>query len=135
MRVAVRKIDGVDSVEVSLDRGVASITFRPGNRVGVEQVRGAIRSNGFTPKEADVRVQGVLTEQNGVLVLTVPGEDRAFRLVDDPQAAGVTARLRGAALGKAVVVDGTIAESKKEKARGASPATVAVRSFSPAEQK
>ncbi len=113
MRVAVKKIEGVDSIEVSLNRGVATISLAPDNRVTIEQVREAIRSNGFTPKAAEVRMRGRVIEQNGKLALSVAGQNRVYLLIDDAEAAGVAARIRGDALGKVVVLDGTVAETTR----------------------
>jgi copper chaperone CopZ len=47
--VAVGKIDGVRDVKVSLNEGRATIQFAAANRVSIEQVRKAIRANGFAP--------------------------------------------------------------------------------------
>ena len=52
MRVAVRKLDGVRSVTVSLNDGYADILLASQNTVTVERIREAIRRNGFTPREA-----------------------------------------------------------------------------------
>jgi len=106
------KIDGVEAAEVSLNRGVAIVRFRPDNRVTVERVRAAIRSNGFTPKAADVRVRGRVIEQDGELALFVPGQDRVYRLVGRPQAATVLLRVREA-VGKTVVIEGSVPEARK----------------------
>ena len=115
MRVAIRKIEGVASVEVSLERGLAVVAFRPQHEVTVERVREAIRRQGFAPKDAEVRIRGRVTEASGRLLLSVPGAERAFALVDDPAAAGVTARLRESARGRTVVVEGTLPESTRER--------------------
>ena len=58
--VAVKKIDGVESVEVTLNRGHAEIKLKPGNRVRIEQIWEAVRKQGLTPKEARVVVRGRL---------------------------------------------------------------------------
>jgi copper chaperone CopZ len=73
VRVAVRNLPGVDSVRVSLNEGYADVRFEPGSTVTVEQVREAIRKNGFTPREAQVRVRGRVTARGGDLVLEAPG--------------------------------------------------------------
>lgn len=58
MRVAVQRLDGVESVKVSLNDGVAEIRLAPDNSVTLARVREIIRSNGFSPKAAEVVVQG-----------------------------------------------------------------------------
>jgi len=52
VRVAVRKLDGVRSVTVSLNDGYADILLTSQNTVTVERIREAIRRNGFSPREA-----------------------------------------------------------------------------------
>jgi copper chaperone CopZ len=75
VRVAVRKLDGVESVEVSLERAAAAINLRPGNRITLSQLRQIIKNNGFTAKEATVTVVGMLTERGGKPALSVTGTD------------------------------------------------------------
>ena len=75
MRVAVRKLDGVESVEVSLERASAAINLRPGNRITLSQLRQIIKNNGFTAKEATVTVVGMLMERGGKPALSVTGTD------------------------------------------------------------
>lgn len=126
MRVAVKKLEGVEQVDVSLNIGLAVITFAPDNRVTVEQVREAIRKNGFTPKEAEVRLAGRVSETGGKLILQVPGWDRPYLLLDHPENAGATSQMRSSALGKDVVIDAVVPEAPK---RGAPSDTLRVRSF------
>ena len=75
MRVAVRKLDGVESVEVSLERASAAINLRPGNRITLSQLRQIIKNNGFTAKEAKVTAVGMLTERGGKPALSLTGTD------------------------------------------------------------
>jgi hypothetical protein len=75
VRVAVRKVEGVESVDVSLERASAAITLRPGNRITLPQLRQIIKNNGFTAKEATVTVLGTLTERGGKPALSVTGTD------------------------------------------------------------
>ena len=126
MRVAVKKLDGVDSVDVSLNEGLAAVWFMSENRVTVKQVRDAIRSNGFTPKSADIRVRGRVVEANGTLTLEASGQSVRFLLVDHPERAGLGAQLRSGAVGRLVLLEGTVPESSKG---GEAAVTLQVRSF------
>lgn len=94
MRVAVEKIEGVTSAAVSLKEGMATIQFAPSNSVRTEQIRQAIRSNGFTPKEAEIRVAGALLHRADTLLLAVPGTEERFMLQDDPAIAAQLDALR-----------------------------------------
>ncbi len=113
-------------MEVSLNRGLAIITFKPENRVGIGRVRDLIRSNGFTPKDADVRIRGRVVERDGELVLTLPDQNQAYRLADRPGAAAVIPRLRETGRGKVVIVDGRVPEAR---GRGERTDTIHVRNF------
>ena len=70
-----RKVDGVESVDVSLERAAAAINLRPGNRITLAQLRQIIKNNGFSAKEATVTVVGTLTERGGKPAVTVTGTD------------------------------------------------------------
>jgi len=55
VRVAIKKVPGVESVDVSLERAVTDIHFKPGNDVTLAQVRGILERSGFNGREASVR--------------------------------------------------------------------------------
>jgi len=80
VRVAVRKLDGVESVEVSLERASAEIRLRPQNHVTLPQLRKIIKDNGFSPREATVTVVGTLVERGGKPALSVTGTDIVWLL-------------------------------------------------------
>ena len=109
MRVAVRKLDGVRSVAVSMNDGYADIVLASQNAVTVERIREAIHRNGFTPREARVRVSGTVVRQGEQLLLEVPGSATTFRLAGSPEA---LERLAHAAGGSPVTLDGTVPESQ-----------------------
>jgi copper chaperone CopZ len=80
VRVAVRKLPGVESVEVSLERATAEIRLRPDNRVTVAQLRKIVRDNGFTAKEATVTAAGTLVERGGRPALSQSGTEVVWLL-------------------------------------------------------
>jgi copper chaperone CopZ len=128
VRVVVGKIDGVRDVTVSLEQGLATIQFAPTNRVSVEQIRKAIRSNGFTPRAAEVRVAGLLVERGDTLALRVPGSEESFVLQDAAGAMGQVASLRRLPSGTRVVLSGQLPDASRGSRRA--PKTVlGVRSF------
>ena len=116
MRVALRKIEGVQSAEVSLNQGVAVVRLRPENRVRVGQIRDIVRTNGFTPKAAEVRVRGYVVDEKGELLLTLPQGEQVYRLDSHPTATTAITRVREF-VGELVIVDGTLPESAKEAPR------------------
>lgn len=94
MRVAIEKIEGVTSATVSLNEGMTTVQFASSNSVSIEQIPDAIRSNGFTPKEPDVRVAGVLIHRGDTLALAVPGAQDVLLLREFPGASGQITALR-----------------------------------------
>ena len=85
MRVAVQKLPGVESVNVSLERASTDIQLRPGNSITLEQLRSIIKNNGFTAKEATVTVVGKLIERGGQPALEVTGTNTVMLIVADPK--------------------------------------------------
>ncbi len=111
VRRALRKIDGVASVDVSLNKGLATIRLRPGNSVRPEQFWQAVRDNGFTPKTTHVSVRGTIV--NAKPELKVSGSGELLQL-------SASAQLLDAArqdAGKAVRVEGTLTPGKDVKAQ------------------
>jgi len=127
VRVSISKIDGVTAVTVSLNEGMTSIRFALSNRVTVEQIRKVIRSNGFTPKEAEVRVTGVLVSRGDTLTLAVPGADEVYLLQDAPDAEGKLSELRQMGQDTRVVVTGQVPGSSDRPSRA--PRTLLIRSY------
>jgi copper chaperone CopZ len=111
VRVALKNIQGVQSVEVSLAKGEAVTTFAPGNVVRYEQLLQAIEKNGFVVKGANVVVVGTVMAAKDAFELQVSGSNERIRL--QPQS-GDTATLK-AMVGKAVQVTGFVPEVAKGK--------------------
>jgi copper chaperone CopZ len=95
VRVAVRKLEGVESVEVSLERASADIRLRPANRVTMAQLRQIIKNNGFSAKDATVTAVGTLVERGGKPALNVTGIDAVW-LLTSPGAESNSAHLDAA---------------------------------------
>jgi copper chaperone CopZ len=60
--VAVKKLNGVQSVNVSLNKGLVTIELAAGNYLTMGELRRVIITNGFSPKEATVVVDGVVED-------------------------------------------------------------------------
>lgn len=54
LETSLKKLPGVKTVSVSLNRGTATIELKPGNQVTVEDIKAVVRKNGFTPKETKI---------------------------------------------------------------------------------
>ena len=105
VRGALKKLPGVESVEVSLNKGVAAVKLKPGNTLKPEEFWEAVRKNGFTPKQTTVLVRGDV--QGGKLRVT--GTNQLFDLAPDLQN-----ELKALA-GKTITVQGTLTPGKDTK--------------------
>jgi len=66
--VAVKKLEGIESVDVSLEKASADIRLKPGNRITMAQLRQTIRKAGYPTKDAQVEARGTVVERNGQTV-------------------------------------------------------------------
>ena len=123
-----KRIEGVESVDVSLKEGTATVKLTPGNHVTVEQIRDAIQKNGFTPKAADVTIAGKVIERNGKPALAVSGSDLVYLLQESSDAKGKLNELRKQT-GKDVIVTGHLPESSRKTTE---PQTLELRDFTSA---
>jgi copper chaperone CopZ len=109
--VALKKVAGVESVEVSLNKGLATVKLKPGNTVSVPRLWELIHKNGYTPKSTVVSVRGDLANVNGQLLLKVSGTNETLALAASPK----DARAYGEALkklGQSVIVQGVMEAGK-----------------------
>jgi copper chaperone CopZ len=83
VRVALLKVPGVESVDVSLERAIASIRLRAGNAVTLPQIRELVKNNGFTAKDARITVVGTLVERGGKPAIDVTGTNTVMLLAPD----------------------------------------------------
>ena len=108
MRVSMKAIPGVDAVNVSLSKGLATVTMKPGNAATVKQMHEAIAKNGFTMKQSEVVVRGQVENDGGSFTLKVSGSQDVFRLAG--RATGLSSFV-----GKQVEIMGTMPEAAKGK--------------------
>jgi len=106
VRVALKAVKGVETVEVSLNKGLATIRLGDGNVVTTKQLRDAITKNGFTTKNSNVIVLGQLLEKNGTPVLRASGSNEEFSLAPSGSEA-----LDRTLIGKNVTVEGILPEA------------------------
>ena len=101
VNVALKKTPGVETVEVSLNKGLATVKLKPGNTVSIPQLWSLIHEKGYTPKATTVTVRGELAQG----VLKVTGTRDVLTL------AGATAEL-SRKLGQTVVLHGIMTPGK-----------------------
>ena len=69
MSVAIKKLEGVESIEVSLEKANADIRLKPGNTITVPQLRRIIRQSGYPTRDATIEARGTIVEKNGTPAL------------------------------------------------------------------
>ena len=111
MRVSLKSVSGVDSVNVSLEKGLAVVKMKVGNTATLKQLNEAIAKNGFTMKDSTASVAGTVVTTDGKVALRISGSNDWLQLVPE-SAATPDATLM---VGKTVVVEGTIPEGVKGK--------------------
>lgn len=105
VRGALKKIAGVESVDVSLNQGLASMKLRPGNPIALSQVWETIKRSGFTTKDTHVIVRGEVIEASGGPHLKLTGTGQVLNLVPDPKATQILERVKKD-IGKTVIIEG-----------------------------
>jgi copper chaperone CopZ len=127
VRVSLKSVSGVDSVDVSLAKGLAAVKMKAGNTATLKQIQNAIIKNGFTMKDSTATVAGTIVVANGKGQLQISGSNELLTLVPEPQASGDATSLRG----KSVLVEGMIPEP----AKGKTPDSIRYRSIKEESQK
>jgi copper chaperone CopZ len=87
VRVSLKAVPGVDNVDVSLEKGLARVTMKPGNSTTLKQLRDAIAKNGFTMKGAQTTVIGKI--MSGGQELQVSGSNDVLKLLPAQQGKAV----------------------------------------------
>jgi copper chaperone CopZ len=113
IRVSMKGIPGVDTVDVDLNTGLVSIKLNSGNGAAMRQFNEAVEKNGFTHKDAEIVVRGQLSGTSSAPILDVSGTQDHFAL--QPTAAGTDL---ASLLGKTVVVEGVLPQAAKGKVSG-----------------
>ena len=107
MRVAVEKLDGVVSAEVSLNDGHVAVALEEDNHVRLDRLREVIRDQGFTPREATLRARGIVERRDGGLVFRTPDGEIVLEVEGGPD---VMATVEGR-LGESLVLSGRVDEA------------------------
>jgi len=104
VRVAMQKLDGVATVELSLERAQAEVGLKPDNRLTLDQFRQVVKRNGFEPKQAVVTAIGTVREAGGRMVFEVSGVPTPLVVSLDKGAADALTQLKSAFGAKSTAV-------------------------------
>jgi len=111
VRVSLMSVSGVETVEVSLEKGLAAVKLKPGNTVTLKQLQAAITKNGFTMKESRIVAAGKLVEAAGGSRFQISGSNEVVGLV--PESAGAATPAAGSSA--TFLLEGTVPEAAKGK--------------------
>jgi hypothetical protein len=109
--VSLKSVSGVDSVDVSLAKGLAAVKMKPGNTATLKQLQTAITKNGFTMKESAITAIGTVVIDSGKVQLEISGSNEMLDLVPAGQVTPIANSLNG----KSVLVEGVVPETAKGK--------------------
>jgi copper chaperone CopZ len=109
--VSLKSVSGVDSVDVSLAKGLAAVKLKPGNTATMKQLQTAITKNGFTMKPSAITVVGTVVFDSGKVQLKVSGSNEMLDLVPDGQGPPIANSVNG----KSAIVNGVVPETGKGK--------------------
>jgi copper chaperone CopZ len=112
--VAVKKVHGVQKVDVSLNKGNATIEFKPESTAQYDDVRSGIEKNGFVIRDAQITARGKLQRTNGMLQFVVSGSGETFNVSVQNSNAEVAHTLE-TRVGQDVALDATVPAPEKNK--------------------
>ena len=112
VNVALNKLPGVESVNVSLNQARATVKLKPANTISVPHLWQLLRDKGYTPKTTIVSVRGDLAELQGDLQLKVSGTNDFITLTRDPNNALAWRAVAAAKVGQRLIVIGVMVPSK-----------------------
>ena len=92
VNVALTKVVGIDTVEVSLTRALATVKLKPGNSVSLAQLVRLVREKGYTIPAASIVVSGLPAKNSDRWVLRIPTSGERMELAADPQLSSALAR-------------------------------------------
>jgi copper chaperone CopZ len=107
---ALKKMKGVEKVEVKLNAGLAIVHLKSGNNISLQDMKKVISDHGFTPGDAIVKFTGTVNSENGKTWIEVRDVNDVLNL-DEAAANSVSSQI-----GKTLTLQGkVIAPDKKSK--------------------
>lgn len=121
-----KKVEGVEKLEIQVDQGTANLTVKKGKALSIEAVEKAVKDGGFTPREIALTVTGRLAERGGRTVLTIPDSEEVFLVGSNEQLQKIKEALKGA--DKAMRLTGKVSQERAEGHTG-HPYTLSIERF------
>lgn len=98
-----KKLEGLESVRVSLNDGKAYLALAPANTLTLKKIQEQVKSNGFSARNAVVTLSGTLTKSGNDFVLTLNGE--TFQITSDTDSKIISALNPGEVKVRGTVLD------------------------------
>jgi len=76
-----KKMDGLESVKVSLNDGKAYLKLTSDNELTLQKIQKEVKNNGFSARNAEVTLNGELLKEGNEWTIKVNGE--TFKVSDD----------------------------------------------------
>jgi hypothetical protein len=117
-------LQGVESVDVSLERALTDVRLGEKNAVTLSQIRKIIKDGGFNAGPADIEAIGTLSLKDGHVVLTVAGTREEYHLSEDAASPAALGAARTGAQDsgtRAYVVTGRVESGHDLKVRSIRP--------------
>ena len=89
VNAGLKKVAGVESVDVSLNKGLATVKLKAGNTVRLQDLWKLIQSQGYTPKSTDVVLRGVVSGASAKPQLKISGSNEMIALTGAVAKAGM----------------------------------------------
>lgn len=106
--VALKKLKGVDTVEVKLNAGLAIVHLKSGNRISLQDMKKVISDHGFTPGDAIVKFTGTVNSENGKTWVDVSDVNEVLHL-NEAAANSVATQI-----GKTLLLEGKVTVPDKK---------------------
>jgi copper chaperone CopZ len=106
--VALKKLKGVDTVEVKLNDGLAIVRMKSGNHISLQDVQKVISDHGFAPGQAIVKFTGTVNSENGKTWVDVSDVDEVLHLTE------AAANSVSTQIGKTLTMEGKVAAPDKK---------------------
>jgi copper chaperone CopZ len=106
--VALKKLKGVETVEVKLNSGLAIVHLKSGNHISLQEMRKVIDDRGFTPGGATVKFTGKINSENGRTWVEISDVGEVLNL-NEVIASGITTQT-----GKTLTFEGKVAAPDKK---------------------
>ncbi|MFQ5708997.1 MAG: heavy-metal-associated domain-containing protein [bacterium] len=119
-----KKVEGVEKVEINVKEGVAALQNKKGKSIAVENLESVVKDAGFTPREITATVVGKLGQSDDTPIFFTDGSEVEFILKENEP----LQKLLSAGSGKLVKITGLLTHETPEE-HHAHPFTLTTEKF------